>query len=121
MAEPVSCHEQQQMKITAVARFDTELANRVEWLKVTALEQLAGENHLSWDVPGAHPSLFSFLNEVSAYYYTVSCHQIWPVLEQALWMQTPCGTGLFLPCCMRCTPSADLQTPMQLLISLCLL
>lgn len=80
------------MKITAVARFDTELANRVEWLKVVALEQLAGDGHVGWDVPGAQPSLFSFLNEVSAYYYTVSCNQIWPVLEHALWVHTHCGT-----------------------------
>ncbi len=73
------------MKITAVARFDTELANRVEWLKVAALEQLAGENHLGWDVPGAHPLLFSFLTEVSTYQYIVSCHQTCLVDAYTLW------------------------------------
>ncbi len=55
------------MKITAVTRFDTELADRVEQLQGAAMEQLAGDSHLGWEVPGAHPSLFSFLNEVSTY------------------------------------------------------
>ncbi len=63
----MSCYGQQTMKITAVTRFDTELAARVERLQGTAMEQLAGDNHLGWDVPGAHPSLFTFLDEVSMY------------------------------------------------------
>ena len=109
------------MKITAVTRFDTELADRVEQLQGAAMEQLVGDSHLGWEVPGAHPSLFSFLNEVSTYTYIVSCHQVWLVLGHALWMHTPCGTWLFLPCCVRYILSANLQSPMQLLISLCLL
>ena len=64
------------MRITAVTRFDTELANRVERLQGAALKQLAGDNHLGWDVPGAHPSLFSFLNEVSTYHCIVPFHQV---------------------------------------------
>ncbi|DBA67455.1 TPA: hypothetical protein ACH3X2_001738 [Trebouxia sp. C0005] len=66
VAEPVSCYGQQTMKITAISRFDTDLADRVERLQGTAMEQLFGDNHLGWDVPGAHSSLFSFLDEIPA-------------------------------------------------------